>query len=1455
MWNLIRRVGLAALMTGWVFLAPKILASGAYGEWTNASLGGGGYLQNLVRAGDGVFMTYSDVGGAWRSADQGRTWRLITGGLPKGDGYLSVRGLIPAGDGSDHLVIGVGNQWSGNRGVFISRDGGITWEKRLDVRFLGNEEHRSAGFVLQRVGHSIVAGTAGDGVWISHNGGADWQLLGLQGKNITDLDRAADGTLFACAKDFTFGNGSKLDGGFYRLQAGKTDWEVFESSPQEIVTDSSGNLVGIFESARILRSTDGGATWGDFSSGLPIDEAASTSYTSESRFRALAAGHGFFVVVSSRGSVYRRGESDPSWVRISRAGVVEEFEGAPWWGRIQPGKWQHFGGAAGSLTIDPQDPNRWWMTDWYGLYESTNSGLNWTLRVDGIESTVVHCVGGLRNQPKGILAGLADVGPVYSRNGGGRFEAPLAFSNLKAWQESEAGVVFAVGSASGEWRASTLWKSTDSGASWTKPPASGLPAFTNRSMNSIAVTGGAPQSIYLALSKSPLEGGGIYRSLDAGVTFQSLNNGLPHDISLFREDIWGRGSELAATASGAVIAISSSRSTVYRFAKAQSRWEPVTGLVGEPLSVAAAGDTLYVAMGSGGILRSTDQGLTWSSFLAGFCGLIGVDSGNSSRVAALVPSGISWTTDEGALWHSIQIPPNGEIRALGFSGDRLLAGTDGNGIFHTSSRETPRPYFHRDSFVGLSVRFGSPYRSTIAGSAASTKNGTLSFSKSSGPNWLVVSANGTLTGTPGAGVIGLNRFVIVATGSNGASVSANLEIEVQKNLQTLGQLAAPANRNFSSTPISVSLPKASSGLPVVLSVKSGPATLSGNAVVPNSVGTIILAANQPGNATFSAAPEVTASFIIRKIPQTITPISRIANQAVGAPPLKLTPPSASSGLPVTLSVKSGPATIADNVLTMSGSGNVVLAANQLGNATISAAPEVTISFSVVKLAQTIQVFPNYPRQNQGTSLTITSPVASSGLPVQVSVKSGNATLTGNVLAFSSPGSVVLSAKQPGNALFYGVEILGSITVGKPLATLQVDTPDSSKGTITPGFAGTSQRELGLTYTMTATPASGMRFVEWRRNGVKFATEPRVTFAMNANLQWAAVFAPNFAILGGTYAGSIGDGEVGAGGSAEQAVFASRNGFVDLTLSTTGAFTGRVVLDGVPASFTGNFVTGNTVSLTVPRTGKPTLTLNLRLSAALPGEVAGSVYNGQESLPVLLRRTAYRGSLANHPLSGQIHSLVFTDAPSEGYRFGRLVTTSIGTARLEVFLETGETLIFNGGFSDGGDGLWVFPFHIPMANGLFQGECVVSKSSPQSVGGSAEWLRTGTGNHLWAMNVDGMRMTVSAGKSLVTGNGTTAGFRVHLPDGNGTVLVQGQWPASNKPTFTTPEVPSFRFSVDANGQISGSYNKLEGISRVGATIRGRVFTRPFAMPGATAQTIGIGHVTTPQGSIPFTMTLP
>ena len=80
--------------------------------------------------------------------------------------------------------------------------------------------------------------------------------------------------------------------------------------------------------------------------------------------------------------------------------------------------------------------------------------------------------------------------------------------------------------------------------------------------------------------------------------------------------------------------------------------------------------------------------------------------------------------------------------------------------------------------------------------------------------------------------------------------------------------------------------------------------------------------------------------------QAITAFSVITNKVFGGSPFAVTAPASSSGLPVTLSVKSGPATISGNMVTVTGVGTVVLAANQAGDASYGAAMEVTTSFLV-----------------------------------------------------------------------------------------------------------------------------------------------------------------------------------------------------------------------------------------------------------------------------------------------------------------------------------------------------------------------------------------------------------------------------------------------------------------------------------------------------------------------------
>jgi uncharacterized cupredoxin-like copper-binding protein len=121
---------------------------------------------------------------------------------------------------------------------------------------------------------------------------------------------------------------------------------------------------------------------------------------------------------------------------------------------------------------------------------------------------------------------------------------------------------------------------------------------------------------------------------------------------------------------------------------------------------------------------------------------------------------------------------------------------------------------------------------------------------------------------------------------------------------------------------------------------------------------VTFAANQAGNANYNAAAEVTTSFTVNKATQTIASITSIGDKTFGDAPFAVTPPSSSSELTVTLTVKSGPASISGNTVTVTSAGTVVLAANQAGNANYNAAEEKTTSFVVSQATPTITTAPS-----------------------------------------------------------------------------------------------------------------------------------------------------------------------------------------------------------------------------------------------------------------------------------------------------------------------------------------------------------------------------------------------------------------------------------------------------------------------------------------------------------------
>ncbi len=245
-----------------------------------------------------------------------------------------------------------------------------------------------------------------------------------------------------------------------------------------------------------------------------------------------------------------------------------------------------------------------------------------------------------------------------------------------------------------------------------------------------------------------------------------------------------------------------------------------------------------------------------------------------------------------------------------------------------------------------------------------------------------------------------------------ASTSTNQTVVVTAKPQTITFPAIP-NHVVTDAPFALAA-TASSGLQVTYSVTSGPATVSGSTVTLTGTGTVVIQANQAGNATYAAASPVSQSFTVSTASQTIT-FPAIPNHAFGDAPFTLSA-TASSNLAVSYTVTAGPATVAGNTVTLTGAGTVTIQASQSGNATYAAATPVSQSFTVVLATQTI-TFPAIPGHVVGDAPFTLSATASSGLAVTYTVTSGPATLSGNTVTLTGAGTVVIQATQAGNASY------------------------------------------------------------------------------------------------------------------------------------------------------------------------------------------------------------------------------------------------------------------------------------------------------------------------------------------------------------------------------------------------------------------------------------------------------
>ena len=219
-----------------------------------------------------------------------------------------------------------------------------------------------------------------------------------------------------------------------------------------------------------------------------------------------------------------------------------------------------------------------------------------------------------------------------------------------------------------------------------------------------------------------------------------------------------------------------------------------------------------------------------------------------------------------------------------------------------------------------------------------------------------------------------------------------------------------------------------------------------------SVLTHQITARYSGDANYAAATSAAVPVVVSLATQTIT-FPPIPSHNVGDPTFTLAA-TASSSLPITYSLVSGPATLSGASVTVTGVGSVIIQAAQPGNAQYAAATSVSQTFAVAYLIPTL------------TSITPNSGVVGNGNTTIALLGTNFAAtdqvlLNGTVIASTYTSPTTLSAVVP--ASFFSAVATGLITVHDTASSL---TTASVNFVVTTG--------PGITFTGPSTAGSGQQ---------------------------------------------------------------------------------------------------------------------------------------------------------------------------------------------------------------------------------------------------------------------------------------------------------------------------------------------------------------------------------------------
>lgn len=380
-------------------------------RWQNVMIGGGGYVTGIAvhpKFPDVVYIR-TDVGGAYRWDELQHRWIALTDWIGYEHSNLyGIDGIALDPNQKDVVYMAAGKYTkNANHDILKSENGGKTWRstgfwnphdslKKYNF-FGGNQSDRwvGEGLAVDPANSStLLAGTRGNGLWISHDAAETWHPVGGPFEK---------GTIRSIVYGQPVNNAPATayvalpEKGIYRSTDGGKNWELLAgiTNPQQIRLSGNGDIYTTTKTGVFVLE---GKIWKNISpNGNIWYKAISIDPFNADNMLVGEYQYGLYL------TIWHSTDKGNTWRNITSRSI--QHNSVPW----VPAN--HFASATSAIAFDPHYRNRVWFTDWYATwrtYDITADSVHWSTFEKGHEEIVAFT---LINPPSGapLISGMADV--------------------------------------------------------------------------------------------------------------------------------------------------------------------------------------------------------------------------------------------------------------------------------------------------------------------------------------------------------------------------------------------------------------------------------------------------------------------------------------------------------------------------------------------------------------------------------------------------------------------------------------------------------------------------------------------------------------------------------------------------------------------------------------------------------------------------------------------------------------------------------------------------------------------------------------------------------------------------------------------------------------------------------------------------------------------------------------